>query len=702
MRNCWSHSALASAIFIILGGDLCAAQVQQPITIEDLAGRVEIRMISLAPTGDQVAYLSVKGLPLENVYEIKLNLLTTDGKSEPRLLSEYHLAPDDVFEKDTGALQTIAGQFVWSRDGKELAYTTHVGPGMEVRVRALTSGSESVILKDSERIEITRKDEQLEVTTTSALRAQQQARDHPEDLSLLVKDGYRFYAPLNNPKIHGRYVVQHWKYAWERASVTRTSEADSVSYMGFPKEWVEVPPASGSTLNKSPHTSSYVRKGIVSPNGALVAVVENSTHDLTTPSLAHRPSQIILKDLTIKEREPRILVPSCKPNVTLTVLRWSADGQEVYYLVHHPRFSSVSAVDLYGRTREIHREESALFVRNSSSELNTGGSVVVLVRNSNLLPDQLVKINLKTGILTVLLSPNDTFTSRARPRVRFVPIECCDADFWGRLYLPPDYHEGGKYPLVFTNYISSPGFATSVGDEVPILAMVSSNIAVFQMNSSQANITSTSGDFRLETSRVDKPLRAMEWVYRKLTEEGLVDPERCGLTGLSYGAEIATYAYWKSKIFRTVSVATGGWEPMNYVLGGISYSRYLDSRGFSLPDGDSYLKWKELSAGLNARPDLPPLLVQSPDGEEYFTVETWFRLRRIGAQVEWYEYPGEGHVKSSPANKWWVYQRNLDWFRFWLKGEEDPDPSKAEQYARWRDLQKLRDASRKASSAEVH
>jgi hypothetical protein len=28
---------------------------------------------------------------------------------------------------------------------------------------------------------------------------------------------------------------------------------------------------------------------------------------------------------------------------------------------------------------------------------------------------------------------------------------------------------------------------------------------------------------------------------------------------------------------------------------------------------------------------------------------------------------------------------------FWLKGEEDPDPSKAEQYAKWHVLKKLQD-----------
>jgi hypothetical protein len=40
--------------------------------------------------------------------------------------------------------------------------------------------------------------------------------------------------------------------------------------------------------------------------------------------------------------------------------------------------------------------------------------------------------------------------------------------------------------------------------------------------------------------------------------------------------------------------------------------------------------------------------------------------------------------------------RNLDWFRFWLKGEEDPDPAKAEQYARWRELRKLQEARQAA------
>src|SRR5438876_12263168 len=124
------------------------------------------------------------------------------------------------------------------------------------------------------------------------------------------------------------------------------------------------------------------------------------------------------------------------------------------------------------------------------------------------------------------------------------------------------------------------------------------------------------------------------------------------------------YSYWKSDIFRTVSSTTGSWEPMLFPMQGPNLVGFIIDRGFENPKDGSYEKWKKLSAGLNARATLPPLLWQAPEGERDWCVESWFRLRRAGAQVEWLEYPDEGHQKRGPANVWWVHERNLDWFRF--------------------------------------
>ncbi|HEY6249494.1 MAG TPA: prolyl oligopeptidase family serine peptidase, partial [Candidatus Angelobacter sp.] len=513
-------------------------------------------------------------------------------------------------------------------------------------------------------------------------------RQQVEDLSLFVKDGYSFHGPLRNPKVQRKYAIKHLDYLWGSRAPRKAMEPDSVSFFGFPKEWT--PPEASFAVRgiKNRDSVAFTRDEIVSPNKTVTAVVEDSFCNLKDPRRAFRTSQIVLKDLKNPNQDPEILVPTEKPRSVLRMLGWGSDGTELYYANLGPRLSSLNAISVTGNAREIYREEAGFSLPNPSSEISNDRRTVVLVRTTNIIPDELVKIDLISGRLTTLWSPNNTFKTKAQPRVRFLAVEGCDADFYGRLYLPSDYDKGKKYPLVFTNYVSGPGFDASVGDEVPVLAFVNQGIAVFAMNSREANITSSTRDFRFEISRMEKPLCALEWVHRRLTDEGVIDPQRCGLTGLSYGAEIAMYAYWKTKIFRAVSVAAGSVEPTTYVSGGIPFATFLDSQGFDPPDV-SYGRWRELSAGLNGRPDLPPLLIQSSDGEEYFTVETWFRLRRAGAAVEWYEYPGEGHVKRGPANKWWVYQRNLDWFRYWLKSEEDPDSAKAEQYVRWHKLQKL-------------
>lgn len=51
------------------------------------------------------------------------------------------------------------------------------------------------------------------------------------------------------------------------------------------------------------------------------------------------------------------------------------------------------------------------------------------------------------------------------------------------------------------------------------------------------------------------------------------------------------------------------------------------------------------------------------------------------------------HVLTNPAVRLVSQGGSVDWFSFWLKGEEDPDPSKADQYVRWRELRKLQEAN---------
>jgi hypothetical protein len=55
-------------------------------------------------------------------------------------------------------------------------------------------------------------------------------------------------------------------------------------------------------------------------------------------------------------------------------------------------------------------------------------------------------------------------------------------------------------------------------------------------------------------------------------------------------------------------------------------------------------------------------------------------------RADLYVFPNEPHQKFQPKHKLAAYERNLDWFRFWLQGYEDPNPIKKQQYAHWREM----------------
>jgi len=59
-----------------------------------------------------------------------------------------------------------------------------------------------------------------------------------------------------------------------------------------------------------------------------------------------------------------------------------------------------------------------------------------------------------------------------------------------------------------------------------------------------------------------------------------------------------------------------------------------------------------------------------------------------GGPTELVIYPDDDHVFLRPLNRYKSMMRHFDWLNFWLLSEEDPDPAKAEQYDRWRELRK--------------
>jgi dipeptidyl aminopeptidase/acylaminoacyl peptidase len=181
---------------------------------------------------------------------------------------------------------------------------------------------------------------------------------------------------------------------------------------------------------------------------------------------------------------------------------------------------------------------------------------------------------------------------------------------------------------------------------------------------------------------------------RKMIADGVADPARLGITGQSHGAWLGPVVMTREKVFRASSFAEGS---SNGVL------------MYSLMPGDLNRQVHDVVTGLGKSfwDDPQPYLEGSPD--MHFrgvrTASLWEAgaqsaavmmfsypkaARHFGAPTEFVVYPKTQHNPSLPAIQRESANRNLDWFAFWLNGEENPGEGKAAQYERWK---KLRDGS---------
>src|ERR1700691_4243554 len=80
--------------------------------------------------------------------------------------------------------------------------------------------------------------------------------------------------------------------------------------------------------------------------------------------------------------------------------------------------------------------------------------------------------------------------------------------------------------------------------------------------------------------------------------------------------------------------------------------------------------------------------------------EAYVALRVLKKPVDFIILTDDQHELTNPAARMASQGGSLDWFRFWLKGEEDPDPAKTGQYARWRQLRELQTAESSAGNTD--
>lgn len=381
---------------------------------------------------------------------------------------------------------------------------------------------------------------------------------------------------------------------------------------------------------------------------------------------------------------------------------WDAGGREVRYLRKEGWAEEQTVLYRWAPG------ESAPRAVLSTTDVLLGcvpaASTLLCLREGSSTPRHLVRIDPESGTSHPLWDPNPEFAS-----IRLGTVERlrwrnqAGRAAWGDLVLPPDYRPGTRLPLIVVQYHSDGFLRGGVGNEYPIFAFAARGFAVLSVERAPFVAEDLAG---IDNWDAFNAANLKNWTERRnqlssvltgvdaVIARGVADPARIGITGLSDGASTVRFALINSDRFAAASISSCCVDAQtSMIYAGIAYADLARSWGSppaTRPDPDF---WRPYSVALNAERIDRPLLMQLADAEYLFGLETFMALREHRQPVELHVFPGEFHMKWQPAHRRAIYERNLDWFSFWLQGQVDPDPAKAAQYRRWQEMRARRGAA---------
>jgi dipeptidyl aminopeptidase/acylaminoacyl peptidase len=398
----------------------------------------------------------------------------------------------------------------------------------------------------------------------------------------------------------------------------------------------------------------------------------------------------------------------------ITILGWSPDGSEIYYV----------ADSLGGRLGQSLPGRAAIYAWNPGSNavrlihqsdgrlynlIGTWGMTLVpgALPNEEIVvafsgvdqPPLLEAINLTGGSPRVLFDPNADLRALTRGRAAWRTWPTT-SKYPGRgvFVLPDDYQPGRRYPTVITSYSCGHGFLRGGGsDNVPEFLAAHHGFVAICVDITVREIMADGNDIGQTYLIMCDIVSAL---IADQTKAGLLDSTRIGLSGQSLGANFGTHCIIHPGEFAAAAFRHGsGVERVRWDLFDTAASRRdpvngaYASLGMPDPRNDPTGKWDAISVVRRARDINTPTLFEEDDTEYLTTLPLWSAMHEEGKPVEMRVFPKETHQLRQPVHQRMNFEQQLDWFRFWLKHEEDPDPSKRDQYIRWNKLRELSQSS---------
>jgi dipeptidyl aminopeptidase/acylaminoacyl peptidase len=276
----------------------------------------------------------------------------------------------------------------------------------------------------------------------------------------------------------------------------------------------------------------------------------------------------------------------------------------------------------------------------------------------------------------------------------------------GGLMVPRGFDRSRRYPLVIQTYGYSPNRFYLDGSNVADgytsgfagRAFLREGILVLALPTRPIGQGPT--EIR---DRIPAFMDATESAIRSLVADGTVDPDRVGILGFSMtGEHVLNLVTFSDAPIRAASLLDGDANTLFSMT--VSYgardgilSKKEATNGGG-PYGASLERWVRVDPALHTHCIRAAMRIETYGPWVLNNWDIYGLLRRQYKPAEMVVLPGGTHNLGSSSDRMISLQGNVDWYRFWLKGEERTEPflpeetaeSLRKQYVRWREMAELK------------
>lgn len=432
------------------------------------------------------------------------------------------------------------------------------------------------------------------------------------------------------------------------------------------------------------------------------AQFKGSTHSSSVALVYNRKSTLIA---------PVVNAPASGYNGDISV-RWAADGKSFFLRTYLPPEMWDAVEKEAGKTqasrvevRLPRLEVTRVAEPARPTEARPNAMLDVAVEEDINSPPKIFVVDPHTKQKALLLDLNPNFRDLDFGRVEILDLKVSNGlTVKCGLYLPPGYSPGTRYPLVIQTHGFDPERFSMDGlnewsSGYAARPLAAKGIIVLQTfgfkDQNDALNHNADKTFGISREQAERNLNRM--VYEKaidyLDERGLINRNLVGLVGFSRTVCFVAYTLTHSDYhFAAASLVDGidcgYFQEIAYPQDAWDFDRI---NGGALPFGDGLKLWlRESPSFLLHKVETPvSLLALNPAS----VLGQWEWYAGLALQQKPVEFalipdPGDGpnHLLTKPWERIIAERRLVDWFCFWLKGEEDKEPKKVPQYARWRGM----------------